>query len=97
MPETTEPATVSELGVIGAQNARADAPHRAKQAEEYEQAEAEKPKPEHPIAQPEMDAQIRTRAIELAQQSFGFGIIQADAVLATARVYETFIKGEPSV
>lgn len=83
----TSPTTNDELGVLGAQAAKAEQAARARMAPakaDHEQVNASAPD----------DAHIRTRALELAHSACGFGIITPSEVLATAGTYYAFIKGE---
>lgn len=77
--------------MLGAQAAREEERARGRMAPAKADHE------QRPALAPADQAQIRTRALELAQHAYGFGIITADKVIETASTYAAFIKGESSV
>ena len=81
IPTSSTPTTEAELGVLGAQAARADRAARNRLST-----------PPGLGADPQ-DQHNRTRAIELAQGAYGLGIIPASEILATAESYYAFITG----
>lgn len=88
-PTSSPPTTNEELGVLGAQAAREQDRRQARIGN------GEGVKFGLNVEQRDANERFtRTRAIELAHEAFSFGIIQQDAILATATKYLTFIKGE---
>lgn len=82
----TSPTTDAELGVIGAQQARAD--RRARRAMAHADAGSA---PRIGVAEA---IEIRARALALAQDAVAAGIIASTDVLATADTYAAYIRGD---